>query len=247
MQVLDHTKSLTTEPLPYCPGCGHGIVHRLIAEVIDNMGIRDSVVGITSIGCSVRAWRNFNFDICQGAHGRALAVATGLKRSLPGRVIFTYQGDGDLAAIGLAETLHAVARGEPVTVIFVNNAVFGATGGQAAPTTIPGQHTPTTPTGRDPAVSGNPIRMAELVAGMLQRGYVARVACNNPRNVVRAKRAIANAFKAQVNHHCMGFVEVLAMCPSGWHMSPLDAVEWMERHMMSHYPLAELKVLQNES
>ena len=213
--IFTHPSCLNLEPFPYCPGCGHGIVHRLVAEVIDDLGIRESLVGITSIGCTVRAWRHFDFDICQGSHGRSLAVATGLKRSLPDRVVFTYQGDGDVAAIGLAETLHAAARGEAVTVLMVNNAVFGMTGGQLSPTTLLGQRTATTPAGRDPAESGYPIKMAELVAGVLHRGYVARVACNNPGNVVRAKRAIRKAFLAQIDHGSFG-VEVLSMCP-WWH------------------------------
>lgn len=244
--VFGYPSSLTPEPFPYCPGCGHGIVHRLVAEVVDELKIRESLVGVTSIGCSVRAWRNFDFDICQGSHGRALAVATGLKRCLPDKVIFTYQGDGDLVAIGLAETVHAAARGEMVTVVFVNNAVFGATGGQAAPTTLPGQRTSTTPAGRDPAVSGYPIKMAELIASVLHRGFVARVACDNPGNVIRAKKAIRKAFEAQIDCGSFGFVEILAMCPTGWHLTPVEAAEWVNQSMIPHYPLGELKVVKNE-
>lgn len=244
--LFTYPASLTTELFPYCPGCGHGVVHRLVAEVVDELTIRESLVCVTSIGCSVRAWRNFDFDTCQGAHGRALAVATGLKRCLPDRVIMTYQGDGDLVAIGLAETVHAAARGEAVTVVFVNNAIFGATGGQAAPTTLPGQRTSTTPAGRDPKLSGYPIKMSELMAGVLHRGYVARVACDTAAHIVRAKRAIRKAFEAQTVHGCFGLVEILASCPTGWRLPPVEAAEWIGHSMISHYPLGEFKVIEQD-
>jgi 2-oxoglutarate ferredoxin oxidoreductase subunit beta len=242
--AFGYPASLTPEPFPYCPGCGHGIVHRLLAEVVDDLGVRESLVCVTSIGCSVRAWRNFDFDTCQGSHGRALAVATGLKRCLPDKVIITYQGDGDLVAIGLAETVHAAARGEAVTVVFVNNAVFGATGGQAAPTTLPGQRTSTTPSGRDPLSSGYPIKMAELIAGVVHRGYVARVACDTAAHVAGAKRSICKAFEAQTLHGCFGLVEILAMCPTCWRLSPIEAAAWIGHSLIPHYPLGEFRVVE---
>lgn len=234
-------QSLTDFGFLYCPGCHHGIIHRLVAEVIDDLDITKKCIIVTSIGCSVRCWKNFDIDVCQGAHGRGLAVATGLKRSSPNSVVFTYQGDGDLVAIGMGETMHAAARGEAITVVFVNNAVFGATGGQLAPTTLIGMKTSTYPRGRDPKHTGYPIKMAELLASLEGVTYSARVAVNNPARVVQAKKAIRKAFEAQIVHGGFGIAEVLSACPVNLKLKPTEALRWIDDAMIPYYPLGEFK------
>jgi 2-oxoglutarate ferredoxin oxidoreductase subunit beta len=235
--VKGRPRCLTGAGFLYCPGCHHGIVLRLVAETIDELGIAAKAVMVTSIGCSVRCWTNLDIDACQGAHGRGLAVATGIKRASPGSVVFTYQGDGDLAAIGMAETLHAAARGEAVTVIFVNNAVFGATGGQMAPTTLLGMKTSTYPEGRDPRHTGYPIRVAELLASLEGVTYSARVAVNSPARVREASRAVRKAFLAQVDKEGFGIVEVLSACPVNLKISPVKALKWIDDAMIPCFPL----------
>ena len=235
--------SILDEPFTYCPGCTHGIVHRLVAEVIDELGIGERSIGVSSIGCSVRIWKFLNFDFVQGAHGRGLAVATGIKRANPDKIVFTYQGDGDLAAIGMAETVHAIARGEKITTIFINNSVFGATGGQLAPTTLLGQRTVTYPEGRKEEAIGNPIRFSELLSSLDSRGYLARVAADSPANIKRTKEAIRRAFEAQMSGKGYGLVEVLGCCPSNLKMSPVDSMKWIGSDMIPYYPLGEFKTV----
>jgi len=240
-ELFGRPACLTDEPFLYCPGCSHGIAHRLVAEAIDRLGIRGRTVCVSSIGCSVRCWRNFDLDVVQGAHGRGLAVATGLKRAQPDKVIFTYQGDGDLAAIGMGETIHAAARGEAITVIFINNAVFGATGGQLAPTTLVGQVTSTYPGGRDPSWVGWPIRVAELLAQLPATAYIAREALTTPQRVLRARRAVQLAFEVQIKGQGFALVELLAACPPNLKLDPVQALNWVETKMIPHYPLGQLK------
>jgi 2-oxoglutarate ferredoxin oxidoreductase subunit beta len=235
---------MTDAQLHYCPGCTHGIIHRLVAEAIDALGIREQTIGIASVGCSVFAYDYFNCDMQQAAHGRAPAVATGIKRARPGCVVFSYQGDGDLASIGTAEIIHAAARGERITVIFVNNAIYGMTGGQMAPTTLVGQKTTTTPRGRDAALAGYPIRMAELLATLENPAYVARVSVHNPANINRAKKAVQKAFEVQINEQGFGFVEVLSACPTNWGLAPIEALKWVEDHMIPYYPLGDFKTVE---
>ena len=229
-------------PFLYCPGCSHGVIHRLVAEVIDELKIREELIGIGSVGCSVFCFDYFNFDVQQAAHGRATAVATGVKRVLPDKMVFTYQGDGDLASIGTAETVHATARGEKITVIFVNNAVYGMTGGQIAPTTLPGQKTTTSPYGRDPAVAGYPIRISEMLATLDGANYIARVAVNNPKNIITAKSCIKKAFQYQQAGRGLNLVEVISSCPTNWGLSPLESLQYIEEKMIPYYPLGEIKV-----
>lgn len=237
--VFTKSESLTSERFHYCPGCTHGIIHRLIAEVIDELGIREETVGIASVGCSVLAYNYFNLDMQQVAHGRAPAVATGIKRVLPERVIFTYQGDGDLASIGIGEAIHAAARGEKITVIFVNNANYGMTGGQMAPTTLIGQITSTTPKGREVNQAGYPIRVPEMLATLEGPAYLARVSVHNPVNVKRAKNAIRKAFEAQIKGFGFAMVEVLSACPTNWGLKPQDALNWLVQNMIPYFPLGE--------
>ncbi len=239
--VFRKPQCLTDKAFLYCPGCSHGIAHRLVAEAIDELGIRGRTVCVSSIGCSVRCWRNFDLDVVQGAHGRGLAVATGLKRALPDKVVFTYQGDGDLAAIGMAETVHAAARGEAITVIFVNNAVFGATGGQMAPTTLVGQKTTTYPKGRDPGHVGMPIKVSEMLAQLPATAYIAREALSSPKHVLAAKKAVRRAFEVQLAGGGFAMVELLAACPINLKLPPVDALKWVEENMVRYYPLGELK------
>jgi 2-oxoglutarate ferredoxin oxidoreductase subunit beta len=245
-EIYKRSPSILDEPFTYCPGCSHGIIHRIVTEVVDEMGLAKDTIGISSIGCSVRIWNFLNFDFVQGAHGRGLAVATGIKRSNPQKVVFTYQGDGDLTAIGMAETVHAIARGEKITVIFVNNSVFGATGGQLAPTTLMGQKTSTYPDGRVEERIGRPIRMAELLATLDSNGYLARTAVNNPANIRKTKEAIKKAFEAQTSGEGYGVVEILAACPSNLKMSPVESIKWIETDMIPYYPLGELKTLRQK-
>ena len=232
---------MTKIPLRYCPGCGHGIVHRLIAEVIDEMGVREKVIGVASVGCSVFLDEYFDCDVIQAAHGRATAVATGMKRSCPKAIIFTYQGDGDLAAIGTAETVHAATRGENFTVIFINNVIYGMTGGQQAPTTMPGQKTTTNLSGRDPKLAGYPIRICEMLSTLDGPAYIERVAVHNVTNVLRAKRAIKKAFKIQNDGLGFSLVEVLSLCPTGWGLTPLKACAYIDKVMIPYYPLGVYK------
>lgn len=243
-----HTKpeSLTDARTHYCPGCTHGIIHRLVAECIDELGVRERTIGICPVGCSVLAYDYFNCDMLEAAHGRAPAVATGLKRVLPDRVIFTYQGDGDLAAIGMGETIHAGARGEKITTIFVNNAIYGMTGGQMAPTTLLGQVTSTSPFGRDHNREGYPVRMAELLAQTEGAAYIARVSVHNPANVARAKKAIKKAFETQLKGIGFTMVEVLSTCPTNWGLNPIEALKWVEDKMIPYYPLGDFKVKEVE-
>lgn len=245
---LVHTKpkSLTDARFHYCPGCTHGIIHRLVAECIDEFEVREKTIGVCPVGCAVLAYEYFNFDMLEAAHGRAPAVATGLKRVLPDRVVFTYQGDGDLASIGMGEIVHAAARGEKITVIFVNNTVYGMTGGQMAPTTLLGQVTTTSPFGRDKDREGYPIRVAELLANTEGAAYIARVAVNNPTNVLRAKKAIKKAFEVQMRGLGFTMVEVLSTCPTNWGLSPKEALKWLEQNMIPYYPLGEFKVKEAE-
>ncbi len=241
IQVTGRPQSLLDVPMHYCPGCTHGIVHRLVAEVIDELGIRERTVGVASVGCSVFAYNYFDVDFQQAAHGRAPAVATGIKRVLPDRIVFTYQGDGDLAAIGTAEIVHAANRGEPITAIFINNAVYGMTGGQMAPTTLPGMKTTTTPRGRDTGREGFPLKVCELLATLDAPAYIARVAAYGPKHIPKAKKAILQAFRAQVEGRGFALVEVLSTCPVTWGMTPMDAMTFGETEMLRAFPLGEFR------
>jgi 2-oxoglutarate ferredoxin oxidoreductase subunit beta len=239
--VYERPKTLTTASTHYCPGCGHGIIHRLIAEVIDELGIRDKTVVVAPVGCAVLLYNYFNLDSYEAAHGRAPAIATGCKRVHPELVVFTYQGDGDLAAIGTAETVHAAARGEKITTIFVNNAIYGMTAGQMAPTTLIGQKTTTTPDGRTPERAGYPIRMCEMLATLEGAAYIARVSVSSPKNVVQAKRTIKKAFETQIKGLGYSLVEVLSQCPTNWHMTTVESVKWVDEKLASYFPLGEFK------
>ncbi len=235
------TEGLTERPTTYCPGCTHGIIHRLVGEVISELGVRDQAVGVAPVGCSVLAFHFFNCDMQQASHGRALAVATGIKRGRPELVVFTYQGDGDLASIGMAETVHAANLEEKVTVIFVNNAIYGMTGGQMAPTTLPGQIATTCPTGRDVAQTGYPIRVVELLSSLRTPAYLARVSVHEPKAIMSAKKAIRKAFKYQLDKVCFSLIEVVSTCPTGWGMPPHEACHWIEEQMLPYYPLGDVK------
>ena len=239
--VFDRPEALTDVPLHYCPGCTHGIVHRLVAEAIDDLGILGNTVGIAPVGCSVFAYNYFNCDMIEAAHGRAPAVATGVKRTHPDTVVFTYQGDGDLAAIGTAETVHAATRGENITVIFINNCIYGMTGGQMAPTTLPGQVTQTSPYGRNPEQVGLPVKVCELLSNVDGATYLERVAVNNVKNVKNAKKAIKKAFQNQIEGKGFSLVEVLSTCPTNWGLKPDKALEWLEENMIPYYPLGVYK------
>ncbi len=239
--VFEKPKSLTDAVLHYCPGCTHGIIHRLVAEVIDELGIEGKTIGVAPVGCSVMAYNYFTVDFVQAAHGRAPAVATGVKTSDPENIVFTYQGDGDLAAIGTAETVHAAARRENITVIFVNNAIYGMTGGQMAPTTLPGQVTQTSPYGRDTATVGFPVKVCEMLQNVDGAAYLERVAVNNVKNIRNAKKAIKKAFQNQIDGKGFSLVEVLSTCPTNWGMSPEKALTWMEDNMIPYYPLGVYK------
>ena len=234
-------KSMRDNPLHYCPGCGHGIVHRLICEVIDELEIREKTIGICPVGCSVVAYDYFDFDMVEVAHGRAPAVATGIKRVRPDRIVFTYQGDGDLASIGTAEIVHAASRGEAFNVIFINNATYGMTGGQMAPTTLIGQKTATTPFGRDVKEAGYPLKVCELLSSLPGAAYLERVAVNSPVNIRRTKRAVKKCFTVQIEQEKFSLVEILSPCPTCWRLSPLDSLKWMEEKMIPSYPLGVVK------
>ncbi|MBQ9945654.1 MAG: 2-oxoglutarate oxidoreductase [Clostridia bacterium] len=239
--VFEKPKALTDAVLHYCPGCTHGIIHRLVAEVIDELGIEGKTIGVAPVGCSVMAYNYFTVDFVQAAHGRAPAVATGVKRSDPDNIVFTYQGDGDLAAIGTAETVHAAARRENITVIFVNNAIYGMTGGQMAPTTLPGQVTQTSPYGRDVSTVGYPVKVCELLSNVDGAAYLERVAVNNVKNIRNAKKAIKKAFQNQIDGKGFSLIEVLSTCPTNWGMSPEKALTWLEDNMIPYYPLGVYK------
>ena len=239
--VFQKPKALTDAPLHYCPGCTHGIIHRLVAEAIDELGIEGKTVGVAPVGCAVMAYDYFACDMVEAAHGRAPAVATGLKRALPENIVFTYQGDGDLASIGMAETVHSATRGENITIIFVNNAIYGMTGGQMAPTSLPGQVTQTSPYGRDTATAGFPIRVSEMLATLDGPEYIERVAVNNVKNVNKAKKAIKKAFQNQIDGKGFSLIEVVSSCPTNWGMTPSKALQWVEEKMIPYYPLGVYK------
>ena len=241
--VYTFPESLVDVSTHYCPGCTHGIVHRLIGEVIDELDIRERTIGVAPVGCSVLAYNYFNVDFVEAAHGRAPAMATGLKRVNPDKIVFTYQGDGDIASIGTAEIIHAANRGELITTVFINNAIYGMTGGQMAPTTLLGMITASSPTGRDSAASGYPIKMSELLGGITGSAYITRQMVTDVPSINKTKRAIKRAFLAQM--HGLGFacVEVLATCPTNWNMKPWQAMEWAKENMVPEYPLGDYKML----
>ena len=240
--VFEKPKSLTDATLHYCPGCTHGIIHRLVAEAIDELGIQGRTIGVAPVGCSVMAYDYFDVDFVQAPHGRAPAVATGVKRADPeNNIVFTYQGDGDLAAIGTAETVHAAARRENITVIFVNNAIYGMTGGQMAPTTLPGQVTQTSPYGRDVETVGYPVKVCELLSNVDGAAYLERVAVNSPANIKKAKKAIKKAFQNQIEGKGFSLIEVVSTCPTNWGMTPVKALQWLEENMLPYYPLGVYK------
>ena len=239
--VYEKTGILTDTPLHYCPGCTHGIIHRLVAEAIDELGIQGKTIGIAPVGCAVFAYNYFNTDMMEAAHGRAPAVATGCKRVNPDNIVFTYQGDGDLASIGAAEITHAATRGENITVIFVNNAIYGMTGGQMAPTTLPGQVTTTSPYGRDPALCGYPIRVSEMLATLDGPAYIARCSVHDVKHIMDAKKCIKKAFETQIAKKGFSMVEVLSSCPTNWGMAPREALNWLETNMIPQYPLGVKK------
>ena len=241
MVVFDKPNALTENTLHYCPGCTHGIIHRLVAEALDELGVTGRTIGVASVGCSVFTYNYFNCDMVQAAHGRAPAVATGVKRSDKNNIVFTYQGDGDLAAIGTAETVHSAACGENITVIFVNNAIYGMTGGQMAPTTLPGQKTQTSPYGRDVEAVGYPVKVCEMLSQVDGATYLERVAVNNVANVKKAKAAIKKAFQNQIEGKGFSLVEVLSTCPTNWGLAPDKAIGWLEENMLPYYPLGVYK------
>ncbi|WP_251009786.1 MULTISPECIES: thiamine pyrophosphate-dependent enzyme [unclassified Bacillus (in: firmicutes)] len=239
--VFEKTTGLTGNQTHYCPGCTHGIIHRMVGEVLEEMGILEDTVGVASVGCSVLSYEYFNCDMTQAAHGRAPAVATGIKRVLPDRFVFTYQGDGDLASIGIAEAVHAAARGENITVIFVNNAIYGMTGGQMAPTTLVGQKTATTPFGRDGSIQGLPIRVSEMLSTLDGTAYIERVSTHDVPNIIKAKKAIRKAFETQKQGMGFSMVEVLSSCPTNWGLDPNESLNWIKENMVPAYPLGVYK------
>ena len=239
--IYSRPKSLKKAVFHYCPGCGHSVAHRLICEVIDEMGLQETTVGIPPPGCSVFAYNYFDVDMAESAHGRGAAVATGIKRAFPEIVVFTYQGDGDLAGIGTAETIHAANRGENITTIFINNAVYGMTGGQMAPTTLRGMKTTTTPYGRDHLLEGHPIKMSEILALLEGVAYIERVAVNSPSNIRKTKKAIAKAFQMQLDKRGFSMVEILSPCPTNWKMSSVQAWKWVDEEMTRVFPLGVFK------
>lgn len=233
--------SMTDNFTHYCPGCTHGIIHRMIAEVMDEMGIADRAVGIAPVGCAVLAYNYFDVDFQEAAHGRAPALATGVKRVRPECIVFTYQGDGDLASIGTAEIVHAANRGEKISVFFVNNAIYGMTGGQMAPTTMPDQVSTTCPFGRNVDETGYPLRIAELLSTLKTPSYIARVSTHNPREIIKAKRVVRKAFEYQVQDKCFTLVEFLSTCPTNWGKTPADSLVWVEESMLPYYPIGEFR------
>ena len=240
--VFDRTSLLTDNVFHYCPGCGHGVVHRLIMEVVEELDIQDKTIGIAPVGCSVLAYNYMDIDMQEAAHGRAPALATGIKRTMPDKYVFTYQGDGDLAAIGTAETIHSCNRGENITIIFINNGIYGMTGGQMAPTTLENMKSSTSPYGRNLKSMGNPLKMTELVAELPGTYYVTRQAVHKPANVRKTKKAIKKAFENQKLEKGTSFVEIVSNCNSGWKMTPNDSNKWLEENMLPFYPLGDIKV-----
>ena len=239
--VFEKTKMLTDAPLHYCPGCTHGIVHRLVAECIEELGMEAQAIGVAPVGCSVYAYNYFNCDMMEAAHGRAPAVATGIKRVHPDKLVFTYQGDGDLASIGAAEIISAAGRGEKITTIFINNAIYGMTGGQMAPTTLVGEVTTTSPYGRQKEHCGEPLRMSEMLATINGAAYIERVSLHDVPNIVKAKKAIKKAFQCQIEGKGFALVEVLSTCPTNWGMTPVAAQKWLVENMIPYYPLGVKK------
>jgi 2-oxoglutarate ferredoxin oxidoreductase subunit beta len=244
-KIFSRPSCLKDKPFRYCPGCGHGVLHRLVAETIDELGIRDRTIGIAPVGCAVFAYDYIDIDMIEVPHGRPPAIATGMKRSRPDSVIFSYQGDGDLAAIGTAEIVHAAARGERITVIFVNNGNYGMTGGQMAPTTLVGQKTTTTPNGRDVLAAGSPIRVSEMLATLDGTAYIERVSLDSAKNVFAAKKAVRKAFQNQLDGRGFSLVEALSLCPTDWGLSPLQAADWVKNRMIPYYPLGVYKDVGN--
>ena len=240
--VYQKTTALTETPTHYCPGCGHGVAHKILMEVIDEMGITENTIGVAPVGCSVFAYMYMNVDMLEAAHGRASASATGIKRVLPEKFVFSYQGDGDLAAIGTAETIHTVNRGENILMIFINNGIYGMTGGQMAPTSLAGMKTSTSPYGRDCATMGSPLKMTELVANLPGAYYVTRQSVHTPAAVRKLKKAIKASFEAQKEKKGTCFIEIVSNCPSGWKMTPLEANDWMEKNMFPYFPPGDIKV-----
>ncbi len=241
--VYERPDALSDMVTHYCPGCTHGIAHRLIAEVIDELELREKTIGVAPVGCSVFAYNYFDCDFVEAAHGRAPAMATGVKRLLPENIVFTYQGDGDLASIGMAEIIHAAARGENITVIFINNANYGMTGGQLAPTTLPGQKTTSSPLGRDVETTGFPLRTAELLSSLEGVAYITRRSLHDPKNIRQAKKAMRLAFETQLRGLGFSLVELLSSCPTNWGMSPVQALKWIEDYMIPVFPLGDFKVI----
>ncbi|MDR0879083.1 MAG: 2-oxoglutarate oxidoreductase [Clostridioides sp.] len=239
--VFDRTNGLQKVDTHYCPGCTHGIIHRLVAEVLEELDVLGNAIGVVPVGCSVLAYNYFNCDTQEASHGRAPAVATGVKRTNPDKIVFTYQGDGDLASIGTAEIVHAAARGEKITTIFVNNTTYGMTGGQMAPTTLVGQKATTAQNGRNPETQGYPIRVSELLATLTGAVFVERVAVDSPANVRKAKKAIKRAFEVQQAGKGFGIVEVLSTCPTNWGLTPVDALQWLRDNMMPYYPVQNFR------
>ncbi|MFR6436777.1 MAG: thiamine pyrophosphate-dependent enzyme [Peptoniphilaceae bacterium] len=239
--IYSKSKALTDVPTHYCPGCTHGVIHKLVAECLEELGLTGNTIGIAPVGCAVLAYKYFNCDMYEAAHGRAPAVATGIKRSTPDKFVFTYQGDGDLASIGSGEIVQAAHRGEKISTIFVNNAIYGMTGGQMAPTTLIGQKTTTSPTGRQVDWSGRPIRIAEMLATIDGAKFVERVAVNTPANIRKAKKAIKRCFEIQLEGKGFGIVEVLSACPTNWGYPPAEALKWLEENMIPYYPLGNLR------
>jgi 2-oxoglutarate/2-oxoacid ferredoxin oxidoreductase subunit beta len=240
-KIFSRPKSLKKAVFHYCPGCGHSIVHRITCEVIDELGIHDSAIGVPPAGCAVFAYYYFDVDMVESAHGRGAAVATGIKRACPESIVFTYQGDGDLSAIGTTETIHAANRGENFTAIFINNAVYGMTGGQMAPTTLLGMKTTTSPLGRDGKHEGYPIKMSEILGQVQGSCYIERVAVNSPANVRKAKKAIKKAFQCQIDGLGYALVEILAPCPTNWKMSSVEACKWIDNVLSKEFPLGIIK------
>lgn len=239
--VFEKTKGLTDKETHYCPGCTHGIIHRLVAEVLEELDVLGETIGVAPVGCSVLAYDYFNCDMHEASHGRAPAVATGIKRSLKDKVVFTYQGDGDLASIGTAEIVHVAHRGEKITTIFVNNAIYGMTGGQMAPTTLLGQKATTCPDGRTKAHSGMPLRMSEMLATIDGAAFIERVSVHNPAAIRKAKKAIKNAFECQLRGDGFSMVEVLSTCPTNWGIAPVESLKWLEENMIPYYPLGNFR------
>ncbi|MBN2384744.1 2-oxoglutarate oxidoreductase [bacterium] len=239
--IFKRTKGLKDVITHYCPGCTHGIIHRLVGEVLEELNLLDRAVGVAPVGCAVFAYNYINCDFLEAAHGRAPAFATGIKRSRPDLIAFTYQGDGDMASIGIAEIIHAANRGEKFTTVFVNNAIYGMTGGQMAPTTMPKQVTTTSPFGRDTDLAGYPIRMSELLATLKTPSFIARVSVHNPEQIINAKKLLTRAFQYQVENRCFALVEFLSTCPTNWGFTPRESLKWLEQNMLPYYPLGIFK------